>query len=43
MGLRSSPLFVLHRGFTTYPNPVAAPAAEIFLWMGGLLAWLAKP
>ena len=33
MGLRSLPLFVLHRGFNTYPKPVAAPAAEIFLWM----------
>jgi len=31
------PLFVLHRGFTTYPKPVAAPAAEIFPWMVTLL------
>ena len=31
------PLFVLHRGFATYPKPVAAPAAEIVLWMVTLL------
>jgi hypothetical protein len=28
---------------TPYPKPVAAPAAGIFLSMGGLLSWLAKP
>src|SRR5580704_11504208 len=43
IGLRCLPLFVLHRGVTTYPKPVAAPAAAIVPWMGGLLCWLAEP
>jgi hypothetical protein len=29
--------FVLQRGFTTYPKPVAAPAAGILPWMVALL------